>query len=359
MVIAYLLGKFEEERREINWITIIEGGIFEFFQRLILTDLKPQIFHKIEKDEKKYAQLNDWVFGELQPYFSTLGEDFSRRYKDYFASTEDDDISRRILSAAHFFATRWEFNIVQHLDPDGYEMKEIREGLDAKMDEYRDLIGIRRITYYSKVRDFIDLCGQLRFQVRWSNLHRAPRTSVLGHELIVAIVSYLLSLQMNACIKRRCNNFFTGLFHDFPEVLTRDIISPIKEVAKLDELIKDYETQQMEQEVYGLIPDEWHDEMQRFTEKEFENNIIMDSKFQEKTSDEINKSYNEDKYSPRDGDLIDAVDKLSAFVEAYLAKKYGIKHEEFDNAIRKIREKYASKVIGGIDLARIYEEFRQ
>ena len=43
MVIAYLLGKFEEQDQAFDWIRVIEGGVFEFLQRAVLTDLKPQI----------------------------------------------------------------------------------------------------------------------------------------------------------------------------------------------------------------------------------------------------------------------------------------------------------------------------
>ena len=44
MVIAYFLGKFEEDKQGFNWIDIIEGGIFELLQRIVITDLKPPIF---------------------------------------------------------------------------------------------------------------------------------------------------------------------------------------------------------------------------------------------------------------------------------------------------------------------------
>jgi len=93
-----------------------------------------------------------------------------------------------------------------------------------------------------RFRNFIDLCGQLRFQSRWAHLHRIPKTSVLGHSLYVAILSYLFSLEIKACPRRCVNNYITGLFHDLPEVLTRDIISPVKRsVEGLSELIKGYE----------------------------------------------------------------------------------------------------------------------
>ena len=41
MIIAYFLGKFEENTKGFIWIEIIEGGIFELLQRLVITDLKP------------------------------------------------------------------------------------------------------------------------------------------------------------------------------------------------------------------------------------------------------------------------------------------------------------------------------
>ena len=54
--------------------------------------------------------------------------------------------------------------------------------------------------------------------------------------LIVAITAYLCTIEMEItpCEKRIYNNFFAGLFHDLPEVSTRDIISPVKSAADLE-----------------------------------------------------------------------------------------------------------------------------
>ncbi len=39
MIIAYIVAKFEEEDGEtVDWTNLIEGGIFECFQRIMLTD---------------------------------------------------------------------------------------------------------------------------------------------------------------------------------------------------------------------------------------------------------------------------------------------------------------------------------
>jgi len=194
--------------------------------------------------------------------------------------------------------------------------------------------------------------------VRWNYVNMNPRISVLGHMLNVAILSYLLSQEIGSCPKRCSNNYFTGLFHDLPEVLTRDIISPVKRsIEGLDKLIKEYEKEQMEKEVYGLIPDNWRQEMKMFTEDEFSSTITIDGKTVSASSDEISDRYNSDSFNPRDGELLKAVDELSAFTEAYLALENGLKSIELTEAKASIIGKYKNCVIAGIDFDRIYAGF--
>ena len=356
MIIAYVLGKFEDSK-EFDWIELIEEGIFEFLHRLVLTDLKPQIFYRIKEDQAKYAELNQWVYQQLEPVLSSLGKDFSSRFKRYFRVGKED-VNRRILSAAHFYATKWEFDIIERANPGGYEIPEIKRNLESQQEKYYDLKGIQELALYSQLRNFIDLCGQLRFQTRWSHVPRIPRTSVLGHMLVVAVFSYLFSLEIKACPKRRYNNFYTGLFHDLPEVLTRDIISPVKRSIKgLNRLIKTYEKKRMEEEVYRLIPKGWHSEMKMFTENEFKSMVTVGGRTQRKKSTEITKAFNRDPYNPRDGEIIEATDHYAAFLEAYLSLKNGITTQELGDAKNAIRKRYEGKVIGGIDFGRILADF--
>ncbi|MDE8731396.1 HD domain-containing protein, partial [Desulfovibrio desulfuricans] len=92
------------------------------------------------------------------------------------------------------------------------------------------------------------------FQVRWTQAPRIPATSVLGHMFIVASYAYCFSLAVDACPARANNNFFCGLFHDLPEVLTRDIISPVKQsISDLPKIIKEYEDKELVRRVYGPL----------------------------------------------------------------------------------------------------------
>jgi len=354
MVIAYVLGKYEEQSEGFDWRDVIEAGIFEYLQRLVLTDLKPQVFYKIKEDPTRYQELNDWVYSELADVIAPLGEDFCRRFRDYF-SEHSEPMYKRVLHAAHFFATKWEFDIIRRANPEGYEMERILARLDAQQEHYYDLEGIRELALYPSLRSFVDLCGLLRFQVRWSHVHRVPRTSVLGHMLIVAMLSYLMSVEAGACPRRCVNNYFTGLFHDLPEALTRDIISPVKHsVRGLSALIKTYEREEMEEKVYPLIPESWHKELRLFTEDEFTSVACVEGKRVLCSTEEIDRLYDRDEFNARDGELTKAVDDLSAYMEVYLSDENGITSPEMDKARTNIEAKYNSKVVGHIDFSELY-----
>src|SRR3989338_1094970 len=195
MVIAYCLGKCQEKFNTpgFDWLEIIEAGIFEYLQRIVLTDLKPPLFHRIKEDRSKYEQLNHWIYQRIEEVIVPLGKEFCQRFEAYLFSPERN-INRRIISAAHFYATKWEFNIIERANPQGYLIEEIREDIRTKQEKYSDLESMQELLSSSGLKSFVDICCGLRFQIRWSHLHRVPETSVLGHMLIVAMLAYLASL---------------------------------------------------------------------------------------------------------------------------------------------------------------------
>ncbi len=339
MIIAFVLAKLEKDQEQVNWLSIIESGLFEFLQRIVLTDLKPPLFHRIKKDRQKYLRLNEWVYSRIEPIILPLGKEFCSKFKQYLLSAEKDK-HRRIISAAHFYATKWEFDIIARANPRGHLIEEIEKDIHAKQEQYNDLQSMQKLLKDRNLTNFVNICGQLRFQVRWSHLHRVPKTSVLGHMLIVAVFSYLLSLEIGSSVQRGVNNYLTGLFHDLPEVLTRDIINPVKRsIEGLKDLINEYEREEMEKRIYKLLPPDWHAQMRMYTENEFSNII------------------NHDGEVLRDGEMIKAADDLAAFIEIQLAFKNGIKSESLDRAKYDLLRKYKPLTISGINFGQIYADF--
>ena len=239
-------------------------------------------------------------------------------------------------------------------------MAETKAAIENQLEEHYDLAGVQKLTLGKKTGNFLDLVGQLRFQLRWAQTPRLPKTSVIGHMLIVAILSYLCSVEVGAGDKRVYNNFFAGLFHDLPEVLTRDIVSPVKQsVAGIEQLIKEIEHRQLEERIFPLLPPAWYKEINYFTQNEFKSKIMReDGQIVIVTSAEINEKYNDDRYNPLDGELIKACDQLAAYMETFLSITHGITSNPLVEANRHLYEKYKNTTIAGIDFGQLFSYFK-
>jgi len=89
MIIAWVLyflnsRKLPLRQKRVLGLEIIEGGIFEYLYRLIITDIKPPIFYKIKSNPVHYKQLTEWVFERLEPKIRPIGPEFWSKFKKYF-----------------------------------------------------------------------------------------------------------------------------------------------------------------------------------------------------------------------------------------------------------------------------------
>ncbi|HHU29625.1 MAG: HD domain-containing protein [Bacillota bacterium] len=358
MIYAYLLAKFEETDRkaDINWKRLLEGGIFEFLHRIILTDIKPPIFHKLMAE--KGERLNQWVLTRLEDCLQGMKDDFFAKFKAYLLDSSYSAPEKVLLKASHYLATNWEFRFIYHLNANLYGLEETKRAIEDEIEDHYHLAGVQKLQLGKRTSHFMDLVGQLRFQQRWAQTPRLPETSVLGHMLIVAMLSCLISIELEACNQRVVNNFLGGLFHDLPEVLTRDIVSPVKRaVAGLDEVIKEIESRQMEEKLFPLLPASWHEQLRYFTEDEFENKIVEDGKVKTVPAGAIGALYNKDRYSPLDGEIIRASDHFAAYMEVCLSMQYGITSQALLEGYQYLLERYRGKTVASFDISRWFEYF--
>ncbi len=358
MFFAYILGRFEEidKKTSIDWVKLIEGGIFEFLHRLVVTDIKPPVFYKLM--EKKSEELNGWVLEEIQSRIKTLPKEFFNEFEKYLQRPSQDFLEKRILKAAHYLATNWEFKFIYHMSKGLYGLEETKQRIENEIEEHYNLAGVQKLSLSKKTGNFLDLVGQLRFQQRWAQAPRIPETSVMGHMLIVGIMGYFVTKQIDGCSNRLYNNFFGGLLHDLPEVLTRDIISPVKRsVQGLEDLIKDIESRQVEEQILPLVPEELHEEIRYFTDNEFASKVIRNNKVEVVSTDAICKKYNEDRYFPLDGEIIIACDRLAAFLETAISLQHGIRSHHILEGYHALAEKNKDLKAGPVDFSCIYEEF--
>lgn len=350
--LEHTAGSSPQERLKLG-LEIIEGGLFDYCYRLVVTDIKPPVFYRIRSNPEHRRQLSDFVFRQLEPVLAPADPGFWERFRAWHADGDGSGTARRILEAAHRYASRWEFRTLRPLNTFDDEMEEIERNFQRELDALRDLPGVPALLDpASALSRFANICGQLRFQIRWTQVPRLPRTSVLGHMFMVAAYSYFYSLNLDVCSARRCNNFFCGLFHDLPEVLTRDIISPVKRsVASLPELIRDYEEQEMERRIFAPLR---RDGFAALAERiGYYLGMDVGSEFQESTRTAdgtvhridgfatLHTSCNADALDPKDGQLIKACDLLAAFMEAHSSIRNGVSSPQLQEAAGRLRAELA------------------
>lgn len=355
MFYAYVLAKCEGDG--VDWIRLAEGGIFEFFHRIILTDIKPPIYHKLVKE--KGEQIDGWVLSELKEHMEGIGGGFFGRMERYYRDKDYSSLEKQILKAAHYHASNWEFKIIYPMNPETFGIEQVKTEMAQGLAACDTFKGFRYFAGSEYLQRFLSLIGKLRYQQRWSKAVRMPQTFVMGHMLVVAILSYFMTLELNnPCGKRLQNNFFAGLFHDLPEVLTRDIVSPVKNSVKgLDSIISEIEDEQMKEVIYPLLPPSWHGEIEYYTQNEFDSKIIDNGAVKTVTSDIVNEKYNDDKFNPIDGQIIRGCDHLSAYIEAYMSLNYGIMSDQMMSGYTHLRERYKDKIIGGINFGELFNYF--
>ena len=333
--IAWVLAKFEESSgKTIDWRRIIEHTMFSFIQRAVLTDLKPQVFHKIASERR--GPVNDYVLSEFDRLVLDSDPGFRARFEEYLGdpkSTPEDAVIR----AAHYLATRWEFNLIYDSNRSLYGIEGTRREINEQIEQHTDLIGVREIMATEETFDFIDLIGQLRFQQRWARTPRIPKTTVLGHSLMVADMMYLHDLDSGAADREVYNDFYSGLFHDLPEVLTKDVISPIKEnVSGLAAILEDYEHDLVESTIMPLLKEEWRDEFRHMVYEPFTDVDIHG-------------------FGRRNGTDLKACDLMAAYMEANISRRYGISSNTLLEGERGIRDKLIDKG-RGIGAQRLVED---
>lgn len=389
MIAAWLLCRLDQDVRSPAGRLaleeeVVEGGIFDYLFRLIITDIKPPVLYRIKKNPEHYQSLAKWAVDQAEPLIRPLGMEVWERFERCVRQTNPQGRAAEILAAAHLYASMWEFRLLRPLnDPFDTEMEEINGSFITSLTSYSHLQGVPELLRGfalpavpagspSAERDmptlarFANLCGQLRFQKRWSQTPRIPETSVMGHMFLVACYAYFLSWRLEACPARRVNNFFTGLFHDLPEVLTRDIISPVKRsFDKFEEIIRQYEGEELKRRVFAPLDKAGYDGITRRlayylgmeTGSEFHESIVDKGKVRRVDFASLQGSFNSDEFDPKDGEALKICDTLAAYIEAYTAMRNGIASDHIQKAFWRTREQYASKKLGNYHIGTLFTDF--
>lgn len=275
----------------------------------------------------------------------------------------------KILRAAHKYSTKREFDIIKPANELVFpEIHEIEFDLQKSLADFTDLKAAALLNTGGELNKLICIIEQLRCQTRWSQTPRVPKTSVLGHCMYVAILTFFLSRESKACGKMLVNNFYTALFHDLPESVTRDIISPVKRATQsLPSVIKQIEQDVCEKELYPKVPSEILSDLRYLLgdvsgdgmdKGEFSNRFRANNKVTYLDNEDDMSLYNDDKFDPINGRLIKICDEIAAFMEAHKSIEYGISTHHLQDGLTHIRSKYnRESTVQGLNIGKFFAEF--
>lgn len=361
MVLAYIIGKYEENNGHyIDWKWMIYASLFDLLRKISLCDIKAPVQQMLCREfPEEYMRLNEWVLNQYKTLIpdESLFSDFTiyvGQKSGSFTLPEELKTSMNVYKAAHKYSTMRELEMLSVVN-EKERLKNIKNELETEIQPYLHLEGLQKLVTHQKAFDFLLKIEQLRFQIRWNQTPRVPATSVLGHCFYVALMTLLLGRESNPdmCDRRVINNFFSALFHDLPESVTRDIISPVKQATDdLPNIVKKIEDEIVSKELVPLMEPFFEDELIYYTSDEFSDRILdSKGKIKHVSWEELNTKYNSSEYQPIDGKLVRICDHFSALMEADISIKHGITSVHLTGGRDGTLNRYpAGQIISGINV---------
>lgn len=364
MLVAYLIGKYEENSgKKIDWEWMIYVSLFDLLRKIQLCDIKSPVQSLIRSQyPEEFKKLNLWVLDKYKDLIDN--KELFEKFTDYTeklngdkAMDENEEDTVKVFRAAHKYSSLRELELLSPVN-ESFRLEQILKDLNSDIQSYLDLRGLQLLITKQKPFDFLTRIEQLRFQTRWNQTPRVPKTSVLGHCYFVAVLTLLFQIEsgVKMCSGRLYNDFFSALFHDLPESVTRDIISPVKRATDgLPAIVKQIEDEIVTKELVPLMESFYKDEILYFTSNEFANRIFIDGKTQEVSFEDLNNLYNFDELMPVDGKTVRVADHLSALLEAELSIRHGITSEQLSLGCENMLKIYPKDtIINGIDVYKLF-----
>lgn len=365
MVLAYIIGKYEEHNgKYIDWKWMIYASLFDLLRKISLCDIKAPVQQMLRRQfPNEYMHLNEWVLNQYKHIMpdEKLFSEFTiyvGRQSGSFKTPEELKPSMDVYRAAHKYSTIRELEMLSIVN-EKERLKNIQNELEAEIQPYLHLEGLQKLVTHQKAFDFLLKIEQLRFQTRWNQTPRVPATSVLGHCFYVAIMTLLLGRESNPnmCDRRVINNYFSALFHDLPESVTRDIISPVKTATDdLPNIVKKIEDEIVNKELVPLMEPFFADELIYYTSDEFSDRILdKNHEILHVSWDELNNKYNSAEFEPIDGRLVRICDHFSALMEADISIKHGITSDHLIKGREGTLAHYKKdEIISGINVNELF-----
>lgn len=272
---ALFLAHLEEKKsgEKIDTLYLMKKIIFVSFADLILSDinsgtkgyikkLDEEIFSKLYEKAYEYFLTSEAPEVLLTDLKSVLWandkkkEDLiflsAKKYVGYFEATTN----------ARVFSEIYEVPLL--------EMKTWLEELSWKLSSLSELMTNKN---YEK---YLAHVYRLSFSMRWNQYKRSVPISVMSHKVVVVYLSYIIGMIGNENGEENDvkEMMLRAIYHDVPEVITGDIITPTKKaIPGFVELLEDVEKTMMDDYLFGYIDEQYKKELSPYILEPFEGEL--------------------------------------------------------------------------------------
>jgi len=309
--IALFLAYIEEKRWvKVDRQYIIKKVLFDLFFSIVLADINSGTRDYITKiDPGIIKELED----KVQKYlFSFEEKSFIKEDMKYIYSLKDKQLEDDIILSSKKYAWYNECLVNSRIFLYTYDvaMGQIMAYLDEKSKTLYSLSELMKNDDYKK---YLWHIRRLSHCKRWSGKNRDYEVSVMSHLVIVTFISYVLGN-----LENKENNWnydilelmMKSLYHDIPEAITWDIITPIKESVKyFRNVLEKAESLMLNDYFFIHIPTDYKDNITPYMLSPFE---------------------------WLSGKLAKKADIISAMYEAKIEKDFW--NKEFDSIYRNIKK---------------------
>ena len=309
--IALFMAHLEEENwKKVDKEYVIKKIIFDLFKALVLSDINSWTRDYLLKIDKKVMdELDKKVLDFLCDFegWDFVKDDIRKVSEETTKSYEND-----IIFAAKKFA--WHQECVVNAKVFSYAYDVALDEINTYFDENKKKIySLEQILKNDNYRTYLSHIRRLSHAMRWAWRKRNYDISVMSHLVIVTFLSYIL---WNIENKNGWNyNIYElmmkSIYHDIPEAITWDIITPIKNAtAWFREALEKVEEKMMDDYFF----------------------LYVTKKYKQEISE-----YMLDPFSSKTGEVAKHADIISALLEARIERDTW--NSEFNDIYRDIKSR--------------------
>jgi putative hydrolase of HD superfamily len=247
--VAHLLAMLEiESGNKVDMVKLISRILLKDMPKCIISDISLSTKSMIQSLSP--AAWNKLYESSVEEVIKYVPDRFKEKFEDAMINSRDQSIEGRIVNAADLYAAYKEAEINLRFFPEYF--KEPFESIENNMKNV-EIESFKTFLSSNELRTYLSLIRTLIYAIRWNQHPRTVLTTVSGHTFFVTFVAYLMAEETNNV--NVLNAIERAIFHDVPETLTGDIISPTKRrVEGFESAVEEVESKMVHKVLLPLLP---------------------------------------------------------------------------------------------------------